>query len=169
MPTSSNDTKTPITLVKSSGALPPAAINVAPATSSVMPSFSMITSREGTKNSSQTMASATNIYITPMMCRMTAPFSSCSFVNRSLGNSGVFVVVELSLCVSVMEIVCKPHAYYSIDKFANSMKYLNIRPFIFTLNDSNECDICFISSYTICLYRMELERSKMHPSNYSSP
>ncbi|KNC33814.1 hypothetical protein FF38_10820 [Lucilia cuprina] len=62
MPTSSNDTKTPITLVNNSGALPPAAMNVAPATSSVMPNFSMITSKEGTKNSSQTMAKATNIH-----------------------------------------------------------------------------------------------------------
>uniref|UniRef100_A0A182QCL1 Uncharacterized protein n=1 Tax=Anopheles farauti TaxID=69004 RepID=A0A182QCL1_9DIPT len=62
MPTSLNDTNTPMMLVNSSGALPPAAMNVAPATSSVMPSFSIITSSEGTKNSSHTIASATNIY-----------------------------------------------------------------------------------------------------------
>ena len=77
----------PITEVKSSGALPPAAIIVAPATSSDMSSFSVmtltvnyynlsspdchltchpschqkLTSRAGTKNSSQTIARAQNI------------------------------------------------------------------------------------------------------------
>uniref|UniRef100_A0A182JFK3 Uncharacterized protein n=1 Tax=Anopheles atroparvus TaxID=41427 RepID=A0A182JFK3_ANOAO len=78
MPTSLNDTNTPMMLVNSSGALPPAAMNVAPATSSVMPSFSIITSSEGTKNSSHTMASATNMYMTPMTCRMMAPLRRCS-------------------------------------------------------------------------------------------
>jgi hypothetical protein len=43
MPTLSLDINTPITLVKNSGALPPAAINVAPATSSDIANFSVIT------------------------------------------------------------------------------------------------------------------------------
>ena len=66
IPTSSNDTNTPIIDVKSSGAEPPAAMKVAPATSSAISSFSMITSRDGTKNSSQTIANATNMYTTPI-------------------------------------------------------------------------------------------------------
>ena len=61
IPTSENAMNTPITEVKSSGADPPAAMKVAPATSSLIPSFSMMTSSEGTKNSSQTMARATNM------------------------------------------------------------------------------------------------------------
>ena len=43
------------------GAEPPAAMKVAPATSSEHPRTSMITSSAGTKNSSQTMARATNM------------------------------------------------------------------------------------------------------------
>ena len=54
-------TKTPMTEVKSSGAEPPAAMKVAPATSSEQPMTSMMTSSAGTKNSSQTMANATNM------------------------------------------------------------------------------------------------------------
>ena len=61
MPTSLCATKTPMMLVKSSGALPPAAMNVAPATSCEIDSFSVMTSSDGTKNSSQTMASAANM------------------------------------------------------------------------------------------------------------
>jgi len=67
IPTSSNDTNTPMTDVKSSGADPPAAMKVAPATSSAISNFSIITSNDGTKNSSQTIASATNMYTTPSM------------------------------------------------------------------------------------------------------
>lgn len=52
---------TPMTEVKNSGADPPAAMNVAPATSSDSDNFSVRTSREGTKNSSQTMARDTNM------------------------------------------------------------------------------------------------------------
>ena len=57
----------PMSEVKSSGAEPPAAMKVAPATSFEMPSRSTISSSAGTKNSSQTMASARNMYATPMM------------------------------------------------------------------------------------------------------
>ena len=67
MPTSEKEMKTPMTEVKSSGAEPPAAMKVAPATSSEHPMTSMMTSRDGTKNSSQTMAKATNMYIMPAM------------------------------------------------------------------------------------------------------
>ena len=67
IPTSEKEMNTPMTDVKSSGADPPAAMKVAPATSSEHPMTSMITSREGTKNSSQTMANATNMYIMPIM------------------------------------------------------------------------------------------------------
>merc|ERR1719193_2466721 len=56
MPTSLLAMKTPKREVKSSGADPPAAMNVAPATSSDSDSFSAIISSEGTKNSSQTIA-----------------------------------------------------------------------------------------------------------------
>ena len=48
--------------VASSGADPPAAMSVAPATSLVSPSTSVITSRLGTKYSSQTMARPRNMY-----------------------------------------------------------------------------------------------------------
>ena len=51
-------TVTPAIEVNSSGADDPAAINVAPATSSDKSSFSLMTSSEGTKKSSQTIARA---------------------------------------------------------------------------------------------------------------
>ena len=54
---------TPITDVNSSGAELPAAINVAPATSSESFSFSEMTSSAGTKKSSQTTAKPENINI----------------------------------------------------------------------------------------------------------
>ena len=53
--------KTPMSAVKSSGALPPAAMNVAPATSSSILYFSTSTSSAGTKKSSQTMAMPKNM------------------------------------------------------------------------------------------------------------
>ena len=65
IPTSLNAMKTPIMDVNNSGADPPAAMKVAPATSSETPKNSIIASNEGTKNSSHTMARATNIYMTP--------------------------------------------------------------------------------------------------------
>ena len=49
---------TPATDVKSSGAEEPAAMKVAPATSSDKSSFSDMASRDGTKKSSQTIAIA---------------------------------------------------------------------------------------------------------------
>ena len=49
--------------VKSSGAEEPAAINVAPATSSLKLSFSEIASRDGTKNSSQIIAKPAKIIL----------------------------------------------------------------------------------------------------------
>ena len=55
MPTSLS-TPTPATEVKSSGAEDPAAMNVAPATSSLRSSLSEIASSEGTKKSSQMIA-----------------------------------------------------------------------------------------------------------------
>lgn len=51
-------TATPAIEVKSSGADEPAAINVAPATSSERSNFSLIASREGTKKSSHIIARA---------------------------------------------------------------------------------------------------------------
>ena len=51
-------TATPATEVKSSGADDPAAMNVAPATSSDRFNFSEITSKDGTKKSSQIIAKA---------------------------------------------------------------------------------------------------------------
>ena len=51
-------TPTPATEVNSSGAEDPAAMKVAPATSSLKSSFSEIASREGTKKSSQMIAIA---------------------------------------------------------------------------------------------------------------
>ena len=51
-------TATPATLVKSSGAEDPAAMKVAPATSSDRCSFSEIASKDGTKKSSHIMARA---------------------------------------------------------------------------------------------------------------
>ena len=53
-------TATPATEVKSSGAEEPAAIKVAPATSSDRCNFSDIASKEGTKKSSHKTAIATN-------------------------------------------------------------------------------------------------------------
>lgn len=61
MPTLLCEMKTPMMEVKSSGAEPPAAMKVAPATSSEMDSFSVITVSAGTKNSSHTMAKAMNM------------------------------------------------------------------------------------------------------------
>lgn len=52
-------TVTPAIEVNSSGAEDPAAIKVAPATSSDRSSLSLMTSNDGTKKSSQTMARAT--------------------------------------------------------------------------------------------------------------
>ena len=77
--------KTPMSAVKSSGAEPPAAMNVAPATSSSMPYRSTSTSKAGTKKSSHTMAMATKVYSTPNACRKTAPRRSCDSVNKSGG------------------------------------------------------------------------------------
>ena len=76
---------TPMSAVKSSGAEPPAAMNVAPATSSSMPYRSTSTSSAGTKKSSHTMAMATKVYSTPNACRKTAPRFSCDSVNASGG------------------------------------------------------------------------------------
>ena len=53
--------------VNSSGAEPPAAIRVAPAMSRDMCMSSAISSRAGTKYSSQTIASARNMYVIPPM------------------------------------------------------------------------------------------------------
>mmetsp|Transcript_120571 Transcript_120571/g.240074 ORF Transcript_120571/g.240074 Transcript_120571/m.240074 type:complete len:101 (-) Transcript_120571:262-564(-) len=62
MPTSDGvGESAPTTEVKNSGAEPPAAIKVAPATSADNPSFREITSRDGTKNSSQATYNATNM------------------------------------------------------------------------------------------------------------
>ena len=59
MPTpTSVSTATPATEVKSSGADDPAAMKVAPATSSERFNFSEITSKDGTKKSSQIIAKA---------------------------------------------------------------------------------------------------------------
>ena len=54
--------KVPTNEVASSGIEPPAAMKVAPATSSERLSFSQMISSVGTKYSSHTMASATNMY-----------------------------------------------------------------------------------------------------------
>lgn len=67
MPTLLCEMKTPMTEVKSSGAEPPAAMKVAPATSSEISSFSVMTVSAGTKNSSQTIAKAMNMYNMPNM------------------------------------------------------------------------------------------------------
>ena len=53
--------------VASSGADPPAAMSVAPATSSLSSHFSAMTSSAGTKSSSQMIAMARKRYSTPMM------------------------------------------------------------------------------------------------------
>ena len=59
MPTpTSLSTVTPAIDVKSSGADEPAAMNVAPATSSDKSNFSLMASSEGTKKSSQMIANA---------------------------------------------------------------------------------------------------------------
>lgn len=47
----------------------------------------MITPSAGTKYSSQTTASATNMYANPQMCSSTAPRRLCDIVNKSLGNT----------------------------------------------------------------------------------
>lgn len=54
-------TVTPATEVNNSGAEEPAAMKVAPATSSERSNFSEIASKDGTKKSSQTIASAVKI------------------------------------------------------------------------------------------------------------
>lgn len=76
---------TPISAVNSSGALPPAAINVAPATSSSIWNRSTNTSSAGTKKSSHTIAIATNVYSTPNACRKIAPRFSCVSLKVSVG------------------------------------------------------------------------------------
>ena len=60
VPTPTSDSKvTAATELNSSGAEDPAAMNVAPATSSESRNFSDIASNDGTKKSSQTIAKAT--------------------------------------------------------------------------------------------------------------
>ncbi len=61
MPTSENETKTPRTEVASSGAEPPAAIHVAPATSSFRFIASQMAESDASKNWSQTMARPRNM------------------------------------------------------------------------------------------------------------
>ena len=63
----SDSAKVPKSAENNSGADPPAAMRVAPATSMLRLSCRLedISSRAGTKNSSQAMASARNMYKTP--------------------------------------------------------------------------------------------------------
>lgn len=89
IPTLLWEIKTPMREVKSSGAEPPAAMNVAPATSSEICSLSVMTPKAGTKYSSHTMAKATNTYIMPKMCRTTHPCRRSSTLNRSGGYSAL--------------------------------------------------------------------------------
>ena len=60
-PTSDFETKRPMNDVASSGALPPAAMNVAPATSSSMDHLSTMTSSAGPKKLSQTIMRPRNM------------------------------------------------------------------------------------------------------------
>ena len=69
-----------IALDASSGALEPAAMNVAPATSSERRNASQIFSREATKKSSHTMAMPRNMKKTPRMYATMPPFFSQSGV-----------------------------------------------------------------------------------------
>ncbi len=69
----------PINDVKSSGALPPAAIHVAPAVSGDNFIDSTMISIAGTKNSSQTSAIATNIYSIPIKWKIAAPCLRSSY------------------------------------------------------------------------------------------
>jgi len=77
----------PIKDVASSGADPPAAIRVAPATSGVIPGyFSQILSRAGTKNSSQIIAIAIAVYTIPMTYKNMGYTSRCiSSLSHVLG------------------------------------------------------------------------------------
>ena len=72
--------------MKSSGAEPPAAMRVEPATSGEIPNFSMMTSSEGTKKWSQTSANARNMYNTPVNIDYCSPFydASNSFMTGDL-------------------------------------------------------------------------------------
>ena len=77
--------KTPMRDVKSSGADPPAAMNVAPATSSSISYLSHKTSSAGTKKSSQIIAIAMNVYRTPTTWSMKKPLLFWLSLNRSGG------------------------------------------------------------------------------------
>mmetsp|Transcript_43446 Transcript_43446/g.81153 ORF Transcript_43446/g.81153 Transcript_43446/m.81153 type:complete len:277 (+) Transcript_43446:433-1263(+) len=80
----------PIRDVKNSGAEPPAAMNVAPATSGESSRTSEITSSAGTKHSSQTIAIAINIYKRQIQCRMTPPLLRVSNVRFGFGSAFAF-------------------------------------------------------------------------------
>ena len=83
MPTS-DSWNVPMSDVNSSGADPPAAMRVAPATSidRFRRRSDAISSRAGTKNSSHTMANARNIYITPMMYQSSHHVGSAVFMSE---------------------------------------------------------------------------------------
>ena len=79
-------TATPATEVNNSGALLPAAMNVAPATSSLRLIFSLITSREGTKKSSQIKARAKGVGIR-VMCNGSVGILSMAYVGKRSGRT----------------------------------------------------------------------------------
>ena len=76
-PTSLCEMKTPTTDVESSGAEPPAAIHVAPATSSFRFIASQMAESDASKKLSHTMARPRNMYsVTTQMKKVAAPFWS---------------------------------------------------------------------------------------------
>uniref|UniRef100_A0A1I8IDI3 OCIA domain-containing protein n=2 Tax=Macrostomum lignano TaxID=282301 RepID=A0A1I8IDI3_9PLAT len=85
MPTSLADTKEPRNDVASSGAEPPAAINVAPATSFEMRNRLVMTERLGTKNSSQTMANAQNMLAAGLEMSLERATEASHMQARSVG------------------------------------------------------------------------------------
>lgn len=72
----------------------PAAMNVAPATSLDKCSLSQITSRTGTKKSSQIAPSAKTRYVAKKTWSKTPPLVRCSWVKKSWGNSSMAAAVQ---------------------------------------------------------------------------
>ena len=81
-PTSDLERKTPMMEVMSSGAEPPAAIHVAPATSSFSPCISQIASSDASKKASHTIARPWNIQKTTTKMKMVA----CTFWSGLVGS-----------------------------------------------------------------------------------
>lgn len=93
-------TVTPATEVNNSGAEEPAAMKVAPATSSERSNFSEIASNDGTKKSSQTIASAAKKYIYRSIKR--GKYLRSYIEEKSEKNDYIFVIpIEIAVLLKI--------------------------------------------------------------------